>query len=143
MSELDHALRAVAYHEAGHAVVALALGLRVARVEIFPEDYSGGADADDAGHLSLEDQIAICVAGMVAEDVFEAPASHELAHCGDHGRVIELLDEIDETTGDELRGKGYQRASDLLKAHAASVEDIAAQLLAHCKIDLADYVLKS
>ncbi|MET4086675.1 hypothetical protein [Bradyrhizobium sp. S3.5.5] len=141
MAEIDHALRAVAYHEAGHAVVALAFGLRVARVEIFPEDYSGGADAEDAEHLSLEDQIAICVAGMVAEDMFDAPASHELAHCGDHGRVIELLDEIDEAAADELRDKGHQRAWDLLKAHTASVEDIASQLLAHRKIDLSGYVL--
>ena len=137
------ALRGVAFHEAGHAVVALALGLPIARVEIFQEDYSGGTDVDveEAAHLPIEDQIAICVAGKAAEQLFNAPSSHELAHFGDHGRVIELLDEIDETTGDELRDKGHQRAWDLLKAHARSVEDIAAQLLAHRKIDLSGYVL--
>jgi hypothetical protein len=31
---------------------ALAPGLKLARVEIFPDDYSGGADADNADHLA-------------------------------------------------------------------------------------------
>ncbi|MEY9394354.1 ATP-dependent Zn protease [Bradyrhizobium japonicum] len=139
----DDALRGVAFHEAGHALVAMALGLHVARVEIIEEDHSGGTDAEDPQHLPIEDQIAICVAGMAAEEMFDAPSSHELAHMGDHGRVIELLDGIDEVAGNELRDRGHQRASDLLKAHAASVEAIAGQLLVHRKIDLSEYALIS
>jgi hypothetical protein len=50
---------------------------------------------------------------------------------------------MDEAAQDELEERGYERARHLLKAHAASIEDIAAQLLAHRKIDLAGYVLKS
>jgi hypothetical protein len=138
----DDGLRGVAYHEAGHAVVALALGLRVARVEIFHEDYSGATDIALADHLSLVDRIAVCVAGMNAGEMFNAPASHEYASIGDHGRVIELLGDMAEAEGDVLRDNGHQRAWDLLKAHAPSVEDIAAQLLAHRKIDLTGYVLK-
>jgi len=136
----DDGLRSVAFHEAGHAVVALALGLHVARVEIFDEDYSGATDIVPSDHLPLADQIAICVAGMNAGEMFNAPAFHEYANVGDHGKVIELLYDIDEAEGDVLRDAGHERAWDLLKAHTRSVEDIAARLLAERKIDLTGYV---
>jgi hypothetical protein len=137
----DNGLRSVAYHEAGHAVVGLALGLPVARVQIFDTDNSGKADIGNAEHLPIVDQIAICVAGMAATKMFDAPSAHEFANLGDHGQVIELLYDIDEATGDELRDKGHQRAWDLLKAHVRNVEDIAAQLLAQRKLDLTGYAL--
>jgi hypothetical protein len=138
---IDDGLRGVAFHEAGHAVVALALGSKVGRVEIFHEDYSGAADIVSADDLPMADQIAICVAGMAAGEMFDALAFHEYANNGDHGMVIELLEDRDEAESDVLRIKGYQRAWELLEVHALSVEDIAAQLLAKRKIDLAGYVL--
>ena len=121
---IDDGLRGVAYHEAGHAVVALALDF-VAVLQIFHEDHSGAADVETSDHLPLVDRIAICVAGMAAEEMFDTHALHELAHMGDHGRVIELIKDIEEAEGDVLRDNGHQRAWDLLKAHASSVEDIA------------------
>jgi hypothetical protein len=138
---IDDGLRGVAFHEAGHAVVALALGSKVGRVEIFHEDYSGAADIVSADDLPMADQIAICVAGMAAGEMFDALAFHEYANNGDHGMAIELLEDRDEAESDVLRIKGYQRAWELLEVHALSVEDIAAQLLAKRKIDLAGYVL--
>jgi hypothetical protein len=90
----------------------------------------------------MEDQIAICVAGMASEKMFDTPVFHEIAHFGDHILVVELLKGIDEATADALRDKGHQRAWDLLEAHAASVEDIARQLLARRKIDLTGHVLE-
>jgi hypothetical protein len=136
----DDGLRGTAYHEAGHAVVALALGLKVARVEIFDADNSGGTDVWNADHLPIEDRVAICAAGMNATHMFEAPM-HELASFGDHALIMNLLADVAEAEGDVLRDNGHQRAWDLLKVHAHSVEDIAAQLLAHRKIDLTGYVL--
>jgi len=136
----DDGLRGVAFHEAGHAVVALALGLHVARVEIFHEDCSGGTDVAGADRLPLVDRIAICVAGMNANHMFKAP-SHELAAFQDHALIYNLISDIAEAEGDALRDKGHQRAWDLLKAHARSVEHIAAWLLAERKIDLTGYVL--
>jgi ATP-dependent Zn protease len=139
----DDDLRSVAFHEAGHAVVALALDLKVARVEIVQDDYSGGTDIENSDHLPLMDRIAICVAGMNAAEMFDALPSHDLANFGDHGLVMTLLTDIDdEAEADALRDQGHQRAWDLLKVHADSVEDIAAQLLAHRKIDLTGYVLE-
>jgi hypothetical protein len=136
----DDGLRGVAYHEAGHAVVALALGLNVARGEIFREDSSGNTQVAGADALSLVDHIAICVAGMDAVELFDAPAPHEFADSKDHDKVIELLEDRDEA--DALRKQGHQRAWHLLKVHASSVEDIAAHLLAHREIDLTGYVLQ-
>lgn len=139
----DDLLRGAGYHEAGHAVAALALGLRVARVEIVHEDYSGAADVHvaDVARLPLVDQITIYSAGMIANQMFEAP-NHELAASQDLRRIEELISDMDEAEGEVLQDDGEQRACDLLKAHADSVHDIAAQLLAHRKINLTGYVLK-
>lgn len=68
--------RGTAYHEAGHAVVAWALGVRVAKVEIGPADrgYPGGTHTyppEEA--LSLRDQLAILLGGKAAEFLFDAP----------------------------------------------------------------------
>jgi Peptidase M50B-like len=134
-------LRGVAYHEAGHAVVALALGLSVARVEIFHEDNSGVTDIAGADGLPLVDHIALFVAGMNAEKMFDAP-THKSAGGGDRANVRELLKGIDIVPAHELRQKGHQRAWDLLNDHHSSVNDIAERLIAHRKIDLAGYVLK-
>ena len=54
-----------AFHEAGHAIVASALGLVVDRVEIAidGDDAKGEADIEHNPELPLVDQIAICAAG--------------------------------------------------------------------------------
>ncbi len=137
----EDGLRGVAFHEAGHAVVALALGLPVARVEVFEDDHSGATDIVPSDHLPLVDQIAICVAGMNASEMFDAPILHEYANISDHGRVMGLLRDIAEAEGDVLRDAGHQRAWDLLTNCAGRVEDIAARLIAERKIDLSGYVL--
>ncbi len=78
----DEALkRAAAFHEAGHAVVAWVLEVPVAAVRIrFMEakGWHGGTDIGPADHLPLIDQIALCLAGLAAEEVFEC-VNHELA----------------------------------------------------------------
>lgn len=137
---IDNGLRGVAYREAGHAVVALALGLQLLASKfamriIREQPTSQGADC-----LPLVDRIAICVAGMNANHVFNAP-SHELAAFQDLVHIYNLIFDIAEPEGDVLRDKGHERAWDLLKVHDGSVHDIAARLLAERKIDLTGYVL--
>ena len=82
-------LRDAAYHEAGHMVVAQFLGLTVREVEI-EEDGSGRADIGSAEHLPLVDQIAICVAGIQAQELFKCPI-HQHAALGDYLRVCQLM----------------------------------------------------
>src|SRR4051794_23239319 len=88
-----------AYHEAGHAVVASALGLSIGRIEIAinDDDAKGAADIEIEGALLLPlvDQLAICAAGIEAQEFFEMP-THDLAGFGDVGKMFELLHDYDE-----------------------------------------------
>jgi len=71
------ALKATAYHEAGHAVMAMYLGRAVQKVTIVPGQSHLGAQRLGACHLQkgrsrgshdfLEDEVMILLAGMVAE----------------------------------------------------------------------------
>ena len=51
-----------------------------------PEDHSGATDVEPADHLPIEDRIALCVGGMNATDMFNAPM-HDLAIFGDHAQA--------------------------------------------------------
>ena len=106
----DDGLRGVAFHEAGHAVVALALGLPVARVEIFHEDNSGVTDIAGADGLPLVDHIALFVAGMNAEKMFDAP-THKSAGGGDRANVREL------TQGHRYSPQPMSCAKKVISAH--------------------------
>ena len=69
--------RATAWHEAGHAVVALAVGRTIQRVSIVPGNLQGGGVRLGACQMKkgrskpskevLEDDVLILFAGMVAE----------------------------------------------------------------------------
>src|SRR5262245_10132177 len=88
-------LRDAAYHEAGHVVVAHFLGLTIREVEI-AEDGSGRADISPAEHLPLVDQIAVCVAGIEAQELFNCPI-HDHAALGDYRKFCRLLAGLTET----------------------------------------------
>ena len=68
---IDENLRDAAYHEAGHVLVAR-FGVTVREVEI-GEDGSGGANISSAEYLPLVDQIAVCVAGIEAQENSQLP----------------------------------------------------------------------
>ncbi len=73
--------------------------------------------------------------------MFNAPFHPDRSQ-SDLAKAVELVCYLDEAEQVERYDKGHQRAWELLEAHKSSVEDIAAQLLAHRKIDLTGYVLK-
>lgn len=138
-SKRDRSRRGAAYHEAGHAVVAFALGLAVTRMEIGTDgkDGNGEVDVQDDEHLPLLDRLALCVAGLEAQEVFKAP-THDLAGFGDHVKVMNLLEDIDEDEGLQLRMDAHQRAHDLLLLHEAKVHRAAEALLKHTRIGADD-----
>jgi len=113
--------RGSAYHEAGHAVVAWALGLSVGTVRV--DDAGGRTEMGPAHYLSLIEQVAICSAGSAAEEVFECSA-HELASFDDHAKVSTLIKANgvpEEEHGPALRDEGYNCAlacTDLSKVAA-------------------------
>ena len=105
------------------------MGLAVGRVEIAidGDDAKGAADIQEATTLSLLDQLAICAAGLEAQEMFDAP-THEGAGWGDYGRMVELLTDLNEDEQVTMLHKGHQRAFDLIEANRAKVERLAMAL---------------
>jgi plasmid stabilization system protein ParE len=72
INAVEPRLRATAYHEAGHAVMALVLGRPIQKVTVAPNQNYLGACQIQKGRFKptkdwLEDEILILFAGMVAE----------------------------------------------------------------------------
>ena len=120
-------LRGAAYHEAGHVMVARFLGLTIGKIEI-EEDGSGRADISSAEHLPLIDQVALCVAGMEAQALFNCP-THERVAFSDYGKVSELVAGLTEEESREIRNSAYLRALEILKGRLPEVQRLAEQLI--------------
>jgi hypothetical protein len=129
---IDENLRDAAHHEAGHVVVARSLGLTIREVEI-QEDGSGRADISSGEHLPLVDQIAICVAGIEAQELFNCPID-EHAALGDYRKVRVLLAGLTDAESYEYRQAGYLRALQILKSRLSEIEALADQLLKQRRI---------
>ncbi|OKO83746.1 hypothetical protein [Bradyrhizobium sp. NAS96.2] len=127
-SERDQ--RGAAFHEAGHAVLAWALGLAVGRVEIAidGDDAKGAADISEDASLGLLDQLAICAAGLEAQNIFDAP-THEGAGWGDYGKMVELLEDLEDAEQTKMVHQGHARAFELVSAHRVKVERLAMALM--------------
>jgi len=125
-----------AYHEAGHAVVAWALGLAVSRIEIGigGDNAKGATNVEHDQERPLIDRLALCAAGLEAQKLFGAP-THDLAGWGDYGKIFELLDGFDEEASSALTDDGHKRAYDLLRANMDRVQRIANALMVHGKLD--------
>jgi ATP-dependent Zn protease len=131
--------RGAAYHEAGHIVVAWALGVDVgaAAIGINGDDAKGAAGIGDDEGLPLVDKIALCAAGFESQNVFDAP-THRRAGSMDEARIIEITKHLDEESRLARRNEGYRRAHDLIKAHSRKVDQIAQNLLANGSLTLAE-----
>jgi hypothetical protein len=124
-----------AAHEAGHVVVARALGLRTRMaIGIDGDDAAGEAEIEDARHLPLIDQIAICSAGADAQRMLDAP-THSIAAFSDMVRISNLIDDHSEEEGEALRYAAYRRSQELLELHRAKVECLAGALAERRELD--------
>jgi hypothetical protein len=133
MNGTNDALRGAAFHEAGHVVVARAFGLTVGKIEI-GEDGSGKAAISSAEHLPPIDQIALCVAGIEAQALFNSP-THEYAAFADYAKVSELVKGLTESENFKIRNAAYLRALEILKTHVPEVERLANELIERRRID--------
>jgi hypothetical protein len=129
-------LRDAAYHEAGHVVVAHFLGLTVREVEI-EEDGSGRATISSAERLPLVDQIAVCIAGIEAQEIFNCPM-HEHAALGDYRKLRALMAGLTDAESYEYRQAGYLRALQILKSRLPEIEALAHQLFNQRRVELTD-----
>jgi hypothetical protein len=126
-------LRGAAYHEAGHVMVARFLGLTIGKIEI-EEDGSGRADTSSAEHLPLIDQVALCVAGMEAQALFNCPTQERVAF-SDYGKVCKLVAGLTEEESREIRNSAYLRALEILKGRLPEVQRLAERLIKQRCID--------
>jgi ATP-dependent Zn protease len=128
-----------AVHEAGHVVVAWALGLKTTKVAvgIGGDDAAGEAEIEETSHLPLVDQIAICSAGADAQRMFNAPM-HDVAAFSDVVKIHNLVDDFAEDEGEALRYAGYRRSNELLELHRAKVERLAQALADRAELDRAE-----
>jgi hypothetical protein len=125
----DDLLRGAAFHEAGHVVVAIHFGLTVGEVEI-SDDGSGKSHISPSDHLPVVDQIALCVAGIEAQELFGC-RTHPLAAAADYGLVIGRVDGFTKAESLACRNAGYMRALEILKKRRSEVEKLAQYLLEH------------
>jgi hypothetical protein len=126
-------LFAAAAHEAGHAIVARMLGLRVAFLEI-AADGSGKSSIEPAHHLEIADQIAVYTAGSQAVKLLGFEQRRQAAY-DDHVTVYELLNAYPEAEHDHLRSEGYRRASQILRDRRGALDRVAARLWRKWHVD--------
>jgi ATP-dependent Zn protease len=125
-------LPANAYHEAGHTIVAWALGLHVDSITIRDDRPGENAKTASADGLPLVDQIAVEAAGREAGLLFGHPLP-DWASGADRRVIINLLlaSKIPEpeipTCAPLLAGK--ERAQHVLTKHAPDVHKLAARLM--------------
>ncbi|HEY2786830.1 MAG TPA: hypothetical protein VGJ05_17850 [Fimbriiglobus sp.] len=127
---------ATAYHEAGHAVVALALGRPVHRVTVLPNRDRLGQCEFRKGQFKptddwLETEILIALAGLAAEARFTDAYDRDAAHRDlRHARQI-ALQRATERSLDRFERRMLAKVEHLLadEGHWRAVEAIAAELL--------------
>ena len=128
---------ATAYHEAGHAVVAHAVGLNVTEVKITERldgRWEGSTTAPPiADPPQIEDQVAVLVAGMIAVRKFAI--SIPVAGDNDREKLLELLSRLDGRERERIRAKGYERASTVIAKNEQVVVRIANFLDEHRVMD--------
>jgi predicted nucleotidyltransferase len=120
----------VAYHEAGHAVLAWVLGSQVRSVVIY-SDGSGG-ETQTAPATEQEGRFIICFAGSAAQRRFgRVEAWHAYS---DLGNAIKLAEthEISEDRASELIGKAHE----LVAEHWANIERVAVALIAGGRLNV-------
>ncbi len=137
-SQPNPKLVATAYHEAGHAVIALTLGRAVERVTIVPNQGYLGACHMQKTRVKptkdwLEDEILILLAGMVAESrvtgQYSAGASQDLRGV----RRLALMRADGQKQVERLERRLLDKTEYLVNddVHWTAIQTIARELLLH------------
>ncbi len=139
----DDQLRATAFHEAGHAVMAFSLGRVVSKVSIKPGQSAIGQSnlgtcalgkgRSKATKDQLEDEVLILFAGMVAESHFTGQYNEQGAK-QDLSTAYRMLEQRanNEKQLDRTRKRLLDKTDHILSedGHAKAIELIADELIA-------------
>jgi len=123
-----------AYHEAGHALVALHYGLEVGQI-VVRENGDGGTDISRIEHLPLLDRVAVCMGGGAAQQHFQAPATDH-AMMADYVMVYNLTLEMTDEERETAIEKAFVRARSIIAQNADEVARLAKILIARRSIKL-------
>ena len=131
----DKFSRGTAFHEAGHAVVAWALGFTIKAVVIDAGDDSGRTVLGET-EAPWRDDITILAAGYTAENLFRCWGPEQAA-AHDHGRIASALGRvgIDPEPKAGPRQDADDRALAILRANERGVLKLVGRLVASGHID--------
>lgn len=130
----DNDLRCAAIHEAGHAVVAQFYGLQVVEIAIDTGvNATGNTKISSDAHLPIIDRVALCVAGVASQALFECP-SREWWGMSDYVRIGTLVEGLPRVESLEVRALGYQRAYGILRRRKTEVKRLAERLFEHRRL---------
>jgi hypothetical protein len=124
MRDEDDMRWAAAVHEAGHVVVAWALGLQVQAIAV-TDKGEGRSEIESMARCPLCQQIAVAEAGMIAADLLSAPT---WPHAGmaDASKVMELLERHAVPPCGSTEGSTYARQG--LSSRLPLLRDLATTL---------------
>jgi ATP-dependent Zn protease len=135
--------QALCCHEAGHAVVAFSLGVRVVAVSVlFTEKrgWKGDTKTEGTDHLPWKDQIVLRIAGKAAEEFFDRPADPR-ASLHDLGEIASLLDRMGMSEEREaLIAEGKARARTLLEEHREQAFRLVTRLVEHGHVNEPEFL---
>jgi hypothetical protein len=128
--------RGLAYHEAGHAVVAWALQCAVIEIDLVKRHVQATYPQH---RLPFRDQAAICCAGTMAEDMFDA-LYHDRSGWGDLASLGRLLEGLEPAADKSIRTTAKQRAKELLEENRVFVDRVASHLMLNDTVDEGAFV---
>ncbi len=125
--------RRAAFHEAGHVVVAWALGLEVKWARLLPEteDAAGEVNRQAGDHLPPEDQIAVLMGGFWGAEMSGVPQINPAEFQRDEVQTLNVMLRTypeGDVAQEELRARGIAKAQELAMLHEESIILIAEEL---------------
>jgi hypothetical protein len=121
---LESDLFTTAAHEAGRAIVARTLGLRVTFLEL-AADGSGKSSIELVEQVPVLDQIAICIAGIQGVKLLGAKEGRQAEN---DLKIYELLKAHPEMDREHLLSEGCHRAAQILRDQRPALHRVAARL---------------
>jgi len=141
----DRERRATAYHEAGHAVVAWAEGIRLRSVSIIPTDDTDGrvehvnqlwgstidSNRSDANRLKAERHVRVSLAGQLAQRKFDRRTVRKWHAQRDHESAVNVLGHLVQSNRELEAWLDLLsiQTEQLLKLHWQMVRGLAQELM--------------
>jgi ATP-dependent Zn protease len=125
LNERESLRYGAAVHEAGHAIVAWAVDLKVCRLRIIGDDGQGASCIECSDHLPILHRIAVAEAGMAAVELLSAPEPLPQAGFSDAVKIRNLLDGYPDDQCKQLIREGCERAREILVDRLSILTDLA------------------